>query len=76
MLCAGLQAGGGFYAYEPPVRVAFYFGMVFMLRGIEQFKCNSPVDCCSIPARRDRHLYFLPHQGEKMQIDSLSSCHP
>jgi hypothetical protein len=25
-------------------------------KGIEQFKCNSPVDCCSIPARRDRHL--------------------
>ncbi len=37
--------------------MALLFGMTFMLRGIERSKCGSPVDCCSIPARRDRHLF-------------------
>ena len=31
--------------------------------GFEPIKCNSPVDCCSIPARRNRHLTDnrIPH---------------
>ena len=41
----------------PPFGVEFYFGMVFMLRGIERSKCDSPVDCCLMRARPHQHLY-------------------
>ena len=46
---------------------SFWYGI--SLGGIERSKCNRPVDCCPIPARRDRHLFksippqLQTHQG-------------
>lgn len=54
---------------EPSIWMALLFWYGISLRGIERIKCNSPADCCPIPARRDRHLFksippqFQTHQG-------------
>ena len=50
-------------------------GWAFLDRDvIRTLKCNSPVDCCLIPARRDQHHNFASNREAKCKrVTSLSA---
>ena len=51
--------------------MVFLFGMGVQTTDSNPLECNSPVDCCAIPAGRYRHLYFC-HQGKNANRVLLS----